>query len=130
MLVVDIDKYLIEIAKAIHPGYKFVVDLPKPAQKFDTIFALALVEHLDDAGSFLCDLRERMSSSDMSKIVITTPNPVFQGLHKFVPEPGIFSKHASEEHKTFLNYEELAHIAKQCNLIFQKSNHFLMVRKS
>lgn len=122
---VDIDKYSIAIAKATYPGYKFLNDLPNPAQKFDTIIALALIEHLDDPGSFFCYLKERMISSEHSKIVITTPNPVFHRLHKIGARLGIFSKHASDEHKAFLNKNNLAAFAKQSGLSIQKYHYFL-----
>jgi 2-polyprenyl-3-methyl-5-hydroxy-6-metoxy-1,4-benzoquinol methylase len=121
----DVDDYSLQSARATYPEYEFVRDLPPIPEKFDTIIALAVIEHMDDPTLFLSALVERMNSSEQSKIVITTPNPVFKGLYRIGARLGIFSRHASDEHKALLNYKNLASFAKQSGLCIQKHHYFL-----
>ncbi len=53
---IDIDAASIAIARIRHPEYRFQHDLPAD-ETFDTVVALALIEHVDDPGAFIEQLR-------------------------------------------------------------------------
>ena len=52
-LGVDTDTTSLSIANAQNPAHSFQVNLPNDDQKFDTIVALAVIEHIKSPAEFL-----------------------------------------------------------------------------
>jgi 2-polyprenyl-3-methyl-5-hydroxy-6-metoxy-1,4-benzoquinol methylase len=122
---VDIDEPSLESAQSEYPQYKFLSELPPLSEKFDTIIALAVIEHVENPELFLKELSIRLFDSKEGRIILTTPNPLFEWIHAMGSNLGIFSKHAKEEHKALLNRNNIISISKQCDLLLIKYNHFL-----
>src|SRR5204862_5621770 len=77
-LGIDIDAEGVEVLKGL--GYQAAVgnvetmDLGK---QFDTIVAGELIEHLENPGLFLRNMRRHMKTN--GTLIISTPNPFYQG---------------------------------------------------
>jgi SAM-dependent methyltransferase len=87
--------------------------LPKKLQskKFTVATALAVIEHLKQPAQ-LFDTAYKVLSSG-GRLILTTPHPIGRNIHDFGAKVGIFSGHASEEHETFLDKEDLASLAEK-----------------
>jgi len=122
---VDIDEHSLASAKREFPQHKFLCELPALSEKFDTIIVLAVIEHIEDPESFLRDLSMRLNDSKVSRIILTTPNPLFGWIHAKGSNLGIFSKHANEEHKMLLDRNKIISLSKKCDLFLIKYRYFL-----
>lgn len=112
-LGVDIDKESIEIAKADHPGYRFQLELPK-TEKFDTIAALAVIEHISQPTLLLKTFQEILS--DQGSVVLTTPRPFTESIHSIGSKVGLFSGDAEEEHEELIDLKKMKTIAEKTSL--------------
>lgn len=77
-LGVDIDAEGVEALKAM--GYQAVcgnVEIVNLARKFNTIIAGEIIEHLENPGMFLRNMRRHLA--DDGVLIISTPNPFYQG---------------------------------------------------
>jgi len=76
VLGVDIDSESIDILSGLDYKVKVAdVITMQLGEKFETIIAGDIIEHLDNAGQFLCNLAEYLT--DEGVLVITTPNPFY-----------------------------------------------------
>jgi len=112
----DINKMSLQLARVLHPKHIFESEPPSSEKKFDTIVALAVIEHISDPTAFLTNLSKSLNNSTESSIVITTPHPSMEWVHAFGVNLGLFSKHANEEHEELLNELKINRIAQNCNL--------------
>jgi SAM-dependent methyltransferase len=65
--------------------------------RFDTIVMLALIEHLSDPGGILSQLPNHLQLGGM--VLMTTPSPIGNRVHRVGARAGLFSLEASHEHK-------------------------------
>ena len=72
-LGVDIDRESVAVAQARRPQFRFVRETPSTPQQFDTIVALAVIEHLEDPAALLAQFRRLLAPG--GQIVLTTPHP-------------------------------------------------------
>jgi 2-polyprenyl-3-methyl-5-hydroxy-6-metoxy-1,4-benzoquinol methylase len=116
-LGVEPDEMALAVARAKHPNHAFRSELPMPGEfSFDTIVALAVIEHVEDPKRFLRALATRLAPSPLSRVVLTTPHPSAAAIHRIGANLGIFSRQAAKEHKTFLGRSRLAEIAEAARL--------------
>jgi 2-polyprenyl-3-methyl-5-hydroxy-6-metoxy-1,4-benzoquinol methylase len=103
---VDLDDESVQQARHLHPEHAFLsVEEFDDFGSWDTIVALALIEHVADPVGLL--VRFRRLLSDGGRIVLTTPNPVFDSFHGLGARLGLFSQEAHEEHQSLLNKQGL-----------------------
>lgn len=118
----DTDAESTEEAIRAHPTHAFVTTVP-PA-RFDTIVALALIEHLDDQQSFL----QRTASllAEHGRIVLTTPHPGAEIIHALGARMGLFSRSAAAEHTVLLDRDTLRTLAESSGLRITHFARFLV----
>lgn len=106
-LGVDTDPVSIKIALSENPLHRFQKTLPGDHHTFDTVIALAVIEHVKSPSEFLIECSKYLKPGKSARIVITTPHPSIEKLHYFGSRIGLFSRHANEEHEELLNYQTL-----------------------
>lgn len=119
----DVDPAVLDSACLIHPRHNFTSTMPA-GQHFDTIVALALLEHLEDPGTALREWHQRLAPS--GRIVVTTPHPRGDKLHRFGAGFGLFSQSAAQEHTTLLDRGVLASLGGRANLRISHYRRFLL----
>ncbi len=119
---VDIDAASIEIARERHPEYRFQPDLPT-GETFDTVVALALIEHVDDPGAFIEQLRGLLRVDGV--IVLTTPHPRLEWAHTIGAKVHLFSHEAHEEHEELIDLPRMNAIAQGAGLEVFHHERFL-----
>jgi len=124
-LGVDIDKESIDIACTNYAGHRFFTldNFNIGETKFDTIVSLAVIEHIKDPGSFLGLLTNSLTQN--GSIVITTPHPFFESIHKLGSKIGIFSKAANDEHEELIDLERMKYYIKDLPLRIVSYKRFL-----
>lgn len=116
-LGVEPDELALTAARARHPRHAFQSVLPPPGgAPFDTIVALAVIEHVEAPEEFLRELAARLAPSAQARVVLTTPHPAAAGLHRFGARLGIFSRQAAREHRAFLGRSRLVEAAAAAGL--------------
>lgn len=121
-LGVDIDAASIEIARREHPGLRFETQLPTDEQ-FDTIVALALIEHVKDPTGMLATLRPLLTP--VGHMVITTPHPRMEWAHTLGARLHLFSHEAHEEHEDLLDLARMKQVAAEAGLTIAHYGRFL-----
>jgi 2-polyprenyl-3-methyl-5-hydroxy-6-metoxy-1,4-benzoquinol methylase len=123
---VDIDSESVNKAHLAFPKHRFDEEMPNEEEKFDTVVALAVIEHVPAPTSFLLKLAQYLKCQHYSYIVCTTPHPSFEWIHEVGAEMGLFSKHACEEHEALLNKKFLAEVAASAGLRMTVYRRFLL----
>lgn len=103
----DRDDLSISQASQNFPQHNFVLNESSLKDQFDTVIALAVIEHVEKPDEFLRTLSSFLRGNGDGKIIITTPNPCLEFAHDFGAKIGLFSKHASEEHQDLLDKSKL-----------------------
>lgn len=124
-LGVDTDSTSLAIAKSKNPKHSFRQDMPNQNRKFDTIVALAVIEHVKSPVDFLIDCSKHLKPLPTSKIIVTTPHPSMEHIHYIGSCIGLFSKHANEEHEELLDQKSLVLISAAANLEVINYRRFL-----
>lgn len=119
---VDIDRRSLDIARAKYPAHTFKQG--DPYGKFDTIVALAVIEHVPSPSSFLAGLKPLLSPE--GKIVCTTPHPSMDWTHWIGARLGVFSRSANDEHEELLNRGRLHEAGRSAGLEMRVYKRFLM----
>ncbi len=119
----DTDPVSIKLARGLHPQHDFLDAAPAQGA-YDCVVSLAVIEHLPDPKGFLSQLARL--ANDNGRIVISTPNPVFDFAHDLGSKIGLFSHDASEEHVSLLNRKELFALASELKLHVVCYKRFLM----
>jgi len=122
---VDINEQSLAIARKKYPQHNFQSALPPAELKFNTVAALAVIEHVSDPGIFLRELAKRLSSGPDRFIVCTTPCPAVGWVHTAGARFGLFDLHANEEHKDLLNKAMLIQAAFEADLKLIAYKRFL-----
>ena len=112
-LGVDRDGEALSAAREAFPHHVFAETMPEQGS-FDTIVALALIEHLKQPQAHL----EAWTSllADRGNILLTTPHKSFRFVHELGSRAGLFSRDAAEEHENMFDYRSLAGLAGQAGL--------------
>lgn len=124
-LGVDLDSESLRLASAQYPAYNFQAQFPPLEIKFDTVIALAVIEHVDDPRAFLHELAARLAQGDQGRVVITTPHPSMEVVHTLGARIGLFSRHANEEHEELLDRRALDQCARSVGLAIEHYRRFL-----
>jgi 2-polyprenyl-3-methyl-5-hydroxy-6-metoxy-1,4-benzoquinol methylase len=122
---IEPDDVAIDEAKNSFTSHNFYTQLNNELEKFDTVVALAVIEHVPSPADFLKELKCYLSTNPHSKIVITTPHPAVDWVHYCGAQIGLFSRHANEEHNDLLNKKKLFDIGTSCGLTLIHYKRFL-----
>ncbi len=120
----DVDAASLAAAHRLFPQHRFTADLP-PEPAFDTVVALAVIEHVPDAGLFLRQLAANLAPGPAAAVVCTTPHPALGWVHALGARLGLFSRHASEEHHALLGRPRLRACADAAGLKLALYRRFL-----
>lgn len=121
-LGVEIDADSIAAAREAHPDYTFVTELPA-GEKFDTVAAFALIEHIDDPGALLATWAKVLAPG--GRIVLTTPHPNFEWVHTVGAKVGLFSHHAHDDHEDLIDKSRMIDLAAPSGLVVEAYRRFL-----
>jgi len=119
---VDIDKASLEVAKERHPAYFFSDQIPE-SSKFDSIVAMAVIEHLKDPTQLLRTFREALSPA--GTVILTTPHPISDSIHCVGSKIGLFSSAAHEEHEALLDCSSMKSICDEADFTITRYERFL-----
>ncbi len=122
---VEVDKHSLAKAREKFRKHEFCEQLPEMSQRFDTVVALAVIEHVSDPVSFLRTLAGYLEKTETARLVITTPHPSVGWVHDFGAAIGVFSKHANEEHEALLNRAMLLDAGERAGLELKSYSRFL-----
>jgi SAM-dependent methyltransferase len=125
-LGVEVDAESLQKGKDTNPEHSFVTELSGIGSKFDTIVALAVIEHVVNPAAFLSNLKQFLTQTDDARIVITTPHPSIDWVHDIGASAGLFSKHANNEHGDLLDEKNLNQVGEQCSLVIIEYERFLL----
>lgn len=112
----DIDQDSLRTARTMFPNYRFISELTDDIGYFDTIVALAVIEHISNPALFLSNIASFLTNKSWSRIILTTPHPFISSLHEIGARIGLFSRHAGEEHEELLDRSKLELVGKYANL--------------
>lgn len=119
---VDRDLSVITLARSLHPEREFRTDIPHD-RDFDTVAALAVIEHVRDPAAMLAAFRDRLLPG--GRIVLTTPRPFSRRIHDVGAWIGLFSREAAQEHETFLSRDSLEDASRRAGLRVVTYRRFL-----
>lgn len=121
-LGIDRNMVMIELAKQRYPEHSFASEIPE-GHLFDTIVALAVLEHLPAAGACLHLWSRHLAPKGC--IVVTTPHRCFRKLHDYGSRVGLFSKEAADEHEELFDRASLTELAIAAGLNIRDYRRFL-----
>ena len=124
-LGIDIDAESLRRARAGFPQHRFLAALPEPAERFDSVLALAVIEHVRDAVALLRLLSGHLTETQTARLVLTTPHPSVDWVHHVGAAIGLFSRHASEEHETLMDSAALTRAGAKAGLTIVCYRRFL-----
>ncbi len=106
-LGVERDAESLRLARSRFPLHRFITpgELDTETYGFDTVAALAVIEHFSKPGDFFRLVRPHLK--DGGRLVITTPRPLTEAMHRLGSRLGLFSRAADEEHEDLLNRKSL-----------------------
>jgi SAM-dependent methyltransferase len=118
-LGVDRHAGILDWLHANRPGHTFLrrdfdtapLDLPG---RYATILMLAVIEHLKEPDLLLRQLPALLEPDGL--VVLTTPTPLGDRIHRLGARLGLFSTHAVNEHETIFDQASLAAIVNLCGL--------------
>lgn len=122
-LGVDRNLDALKIARSSYRSHQFlgVID---PTDRFDTVVALAVIEHLKQPVEWLAEMKSHLR--DSGSVVLTTPHPLFRRLHDIGASLGVFSREASDEHETFFDADDLRKAGDRAGLTLTHYSRFLL----
>jgi 2-polyprenyl-3-methyl-5-hydroxy-6-metoxy-1,4-benzoquinol methylase len=121
----DADEASLAVARSRYPRHVFARELPGVEPGFDTVVALAVIEHVADPCAFLRALGDRLGPSPAA-IVCTTPHPAAGWIHEVGARLGLFSRDAKEEHERLLDGTRLREVASRAALEVASYRRFLL----
>ena len=121
-LGIDRDRKALAAARASFPKHQFVEALPSTG-RFDTVVALALIEHLKAPRGALEAWAALLS--ERGRILLTTPHQSFRLAHEFGSRLGLFSQEAADEHEEMFDRGSLAALAEGSGFRVEHYRRFL-----
>lgn len=117
---VDINPDVLKSAKVFfsnHPNCHFysLDEFEEEQFTFDCIILSAVIEHLLNPVESILKLKKILSNN--GKIIITTPTPKGERIHKFLASFFLTSNEAAEEHNQIFNQADFVELAGKCNCI-------------
>lgn len=109
-------------ARAAHPDVRFVAEVG-PDEKFDTVAALAMIEHVSDPASMLATFAGLLAPG--GRIVLTTPHPRMEWAHTLGARLHVFSSEAHEEHEDLLDRPRMQQLVEPIGLRIEVYKRFL-----
>ena len=122
-LGIDRSETALNIAQSAFPSHEFACEID-PNERFDTVVALAVIEHLKHPVEWLTEMKSHLR--DDGSLVLTTPHPLFRKLHDLGALFGVFSREASEEHETFFDADDLRKAGERAGLVLARYGRFLL----
>jgi 2-polyprenyl-3-methyl-5-hydroxy-6-metoxy-1,4-benzoquinol methylase len=125
---VDSGPEILQYLHRAYPSHEFYqLDLDKDAlqlvQRFDTILMLAVIEHLSQPQKALCQALEHLKPD--GRLLITTPSPFGDQIHRIGARLGLFSQFAADDHETIFNQASLQKLLENCGLQIDRYRRFL-----
>lgn len=120
---VDNDAESLSIARNLYPSHQFGERIPANL-KFNTIVALAVIEHVVEPRLLLNIFKAALSEN--GRIVLSTPCPYSNSVHRIGAEIGIFSKEAHEQHSQLLDKYYLCNLATSAGLQVAYFRYFML----
>lgn len=124
-LGIEVDSESLELARSRFPYHAFTSQLPALDERFDTVVALAVIEHVAAPSEFLERLAAHLRDA-AARLVVTTPHPSMDWIHDAGSVIGLFSRHANEEHEALLDRESLTRAGTEANLRLISYRRFLL----
>ena len=124
---VDKDSEIIDIARKSYPSHTFYTleEFEESRGKFDTVVALAVIEHVDSVQDFMAQLKSLLMPKGI--IVITTPHKSSRFIYRVGARLGLFSRAAEQEHKALFDARAMAGIAGEAGLELVEYRRFLFL---
>jgi len=122
---IDLDPVSIAAARRNYPSHKFVQTERLDGEVFDTVAALAVIEHVKDPRIFLATLKSNLAHAPAALIVCTTPHPSMDWVHWVGSRIGAFSRSANEEHEDLLDKKKLSDAGRAVGLKMVSYRRFL-----
>lgn len=122
---VDPDTASLALVRTQFPHHRFSLLEDMLTEPFDTIVALAVIEHVPNPVKFLVSLRDHLTDNPDSRIVCTPPHPTMEWIHGIGAKVGIFSRSANEEHEALLDRKTLTETGKNAQLELKHYSRFL-----
>jgi len=123
---IDINKTLIEDLKMKYPQNFYCINIDEEEISidiiFDTITMIAVIEHLKNPRNILQQCRSLLKNGGY--LVITTPTPFGDKIHKIGARLGLTSKEAVKEHYKIYPYEDMKNLLASCRFELQKYQKF------
>jgi 2-polyprenyl-3-methyl-5-hydroxy-6-metoxy-1,4-benzoquinol methylase len=115
-----------ELKKLVKGSYTLVNydHSPMKNKTFDTVVALAVIEHIevDDVFSVFKEFRIKVRSNGI--IFLTTPTPLAKPLLEFLAFINVLDKHNIEEHKHYWTKDEIEKLANKNGFRLKKYKKF------
>jgi 2-polyprenyl-3-methyl-5-hydroxy-6-metoxy-1,4-benzoquinol methylase len=115
-----------ELQKFVNGTYTLVNydHSPMKNKTFDTVVALAVIEHIevDDVFSVFKEFRIKVRPNGI--IFLTTPTPLAKPLLTFLAFINVLEKHNIEEHKHYWTRDEIEKLAKENGFTIKKYKKF------
>lgn len=92
--------------------------------KFDTIFMLATIEHLENYEASMANLIPLLHKDGV--IVLTTPTQLGDDMHHWGAKIGLTSQMAAEDHEKIFNLQELRELLSKLGLEVTAAHHFFL----
>jgi 2-polyprenyl-3-methyl-5-hydroxy-6-metoxy-1,4-benzoquinol methylase len=122
---VDIDDDILVRARRAHPEHVFVgVDELDEAERFDTVVALAVIEHVPDPVGWLARWSGHLVSG--GRVVVTTPYARYEPVHGIAAKLRLTSDEAHDEHETTFDRESLERLFERVGLKLTTYERFLL----
>ena len=124
-LGLEIDEASIAFAREKFPQHTFENTNDIPDGGFDTVVALAVIEHVPSPAEFLKDLSKALRPTSNARVICTTPHPSMDIVHTVGAKVGLFSQSANDEHEDLLDRKALDRAGQDAGLVLQTYRRFL-----
>jgi 2-polyprenyl-3-methyl-5-hydroxy-6-metoxy-1,4-benzoquinol methylase len=112
---VDIDDTVLEDARRSHPAHVFCrPEHIDATERFDTVVALAVIEHMHDARDWADRMRALVRPG--GSVVVTTPHRRWDFIHDIAARIGLASHEAADEHHEMFDRSSLTTLLEQTGL--------------
>ena len=123
-LGIDRNEAALSIARTRYPRHVFQDALPNPSPEYDTVVALAVIEHIPEPREALLAWSHYMKPG--GKLVLTTPHPAWEWSHEVGASIGVFSHDAAEEHEEMLDQPKMDALLQDTGLKVTVYRRFLL----